>query len=710
MVGQGGADRLAAAGDQGQQVRVQTGLVIEAHGFGGDQRRLLGGLGHDGVAGGERSGDLAGEDGQREVPRADGGEDAAAVQDQFIGLAGRALQGLAAAEVALGQLGVVAAEVGGFAHLGDAVVQRLARFTRQQGDQAVQIGFQSVGHGAQDGGAARAAQAVPGDLGLGGGVDGGVDVLGRGFRHMAQHARAVIGVGDVLSVHPSAQLAADDRAGGQLLAVDALQSRRMALAVGSLRIVAAEGVLAVTVDVHGHRDLRMAVGLGLDRGDGIGGHVGRRHALVQQGVDEGGVGAVFQQAAHQIGQQFLMAADGGVGADDDVAPLGPSAVIEGLAHAVQALELDGHAAIGGHAVHGGQGVGVVGGELGEDVGRGLDQRLGADQIVQIGRRLGREDRIVGAAVDLGQLDLGVPIGALDQTHHQATTRGLGQFGQLGHRLGRALLIGLNGQAQTLPVAQRRFARQPLQQLQRQGQTVGLFGVDGVVDVVFGGDQRQTQDAGIQLFPHPILLHRLIARRQGRQLDRDAVAALGAFALGGLAHGLDGVGVDLFIAFGVGGGAGALAQHVEAAQPVFAVRPLKRALDGAADDELLAHDLDGGGDSLADDRLAQAAGDALQEARQVAARLVVNVDQLAGQHQTPGRGVDEQAVRLTHVAGPVGRADLLGDQTVAGARVRRAQQGLGQAHQRQAFTRAQAELLQEAFDHALTLLALAGAFD
>ena len=53
-----------------------------------DARRLLGGLGDHGVAGGERGGDLAGEDGEREVPRADAGEHAAAVQAQLVALAG----------------------------------------------------------------------------------------------------------------------------------------------------------------------------------------------------------------------------------------------------------------------------------------------------------------------------------------------------------------------------------------------------------------------------------------------------------------------------------------------------------------------------------------------------------------------------------------------------------------------------------------------
>src|SRR2546427_9604881 len=50
---------------------------------------LLGGLGDDAVAGGECSGHLAQEDRQREVPRADADEHAAAVQLQLVGFTGR---------------------------------------------------------------------------------------------------------------------------------------------------------------------------------------------------------------------------------------------------------------------------------------------------------------------------------------------------------------------------------------------------------------------------------------------------------------------------------------------------------------------------------------------------------------------------------------------------------------------------------------------
>ena len=43
----------------------------DPHAFGGDQRRFLGGLGQHRIAGDQRGSDLAGEDRQREIPRAD---------------------------------------------------------------------------------------------------------------------------------------------------------------------------------------------------------------------------------------------------------------------------------------------------------------------------------------------------------------------------------------------------------------------------------------------------------------------------------------------------------------------------------------------------------------------------------------------------------------------------------------------------------------
>ena len=65
-------------------------------------------------------------------------------------------------------------------------------------------------------------------------------------------------------------------------------------------------------------------------------------------------------------------------------------------------------------------------------------------------------------------------------------------------------------------------------------------------------------------------------------------------------------------------------------------------------------------------------------------LVDRADQPAGDQQAPGRGVDERRGRLADMGAPLAAADLVGDQRVAGRRVRDAQQRLGQAHQRDAF--------------------------
>ncbi len=99
--------------------------------------------------------------------------------------------------------------------------------------------------------------------------------------------------------------------------------------------------------------------------------------LVGNAVHERGVGAVFQQAAHQIGQQGFVRAHGGV--DAARAPQftgGDGAhhlLIQGFAHAVQALELVLTRVVvaARQLVDGGHRLGVVRGELGvHGLGRG----------------------------------------------------------------------------------------------------------------------------------------------------------------------------------------------------------------------------------------------------------------------------------------------------------------------------------------------------
>jgi hypothetical protein len=55
----------------------------------------------------------------------------------------------------------------------------------------------------------------------------------------------------------------------------------------------------------------------LHGGDRVDDDGGGGDALVEEGVDEAGVGAVLQQAADEVGEQVLVAADGGVGAEGD---------------------------------------------------------------------------------------------------------------------------------------------------------------------------------------------------------------------------------------------------------------------------------------------------------------------------------------------------------------------------------------------------------
>ena len=145
------------------------------------------------------------------------------------------------------------------------------------------------------------------------------------------------------------------------------------------------------------------------------------------------------------------------------------------------------------------------------------------------------------------------------------------------------------------------------------------------------------------------------------------------------------------------GLGRLAEHVEAVAPALGLLgrgALQRFVDGPAEHELAAEDLHRLADRGADHRLAEAA-DRAAERGAPALRLVVGfLEHLAGQQQREGRGIDEGRAAVAHLLGPVGTRQLVGDQVVGGLGVGNAQQRLGQAHQRDAFVRAEVIGLQE----------------
>ena len=195
-------------------------------------------------------------------------------------------------------------------------------------------------------------------------------------------------------------------------------------------------------------------------GDHFGGDV-----FVDDLVHEAGVGAVFQKAAHQIGQQVAMRANRGVNATAGFLGLEDD-VVQGLAHAVQALEFEGRF-IGGHFQNGGGGMGVMGGELRIDPVGHRQELAGIGDIADIGGGLRGEDRKALDALDLGALDLGVPIGALDEADHDLAIKPCGQTIKVVKNVAGAVAIGLNHDAKAVPARKGRLGEHGFDNIERQ---------------------------------------------------------------------------------------------------------------------------------------------------------------------------------------------------------------------------------------------------
>ena len=143
MVDQRRADLLADAGQVVDDAGREAGLLEHLHQLRRDDRRLLGRLHDDGVAGDEGGGGHAAEDRQREVPRRDDDGDAARLVEVLVLLAGHV------AALRLGQAehlaGVVLAEVDRLGDVGVGLAPGLAALVDLPGGQLEAAAAQDVG-------------------------------------------------------------------------------------------------------------------------------------------------------------------------------------------------------------------------------------------------------------------------------------------------------------------------------------------------------------------------------------------------------------------------------------------------------------------------------------------------------------------------------------------------------------------------------------
>ena len=174
------------------------------------QRRQLGGLEHDGVAGGERGGEPPAGDRHREVPRHDDADDAQRLPERDVDAAGdRDL----AAEVPLGRPGVVGEDVADVAGLPAGVADRVPGVRDLEQRELLLVLADEVGEAAQeqpavrggDGGPRRGGRRRSGDR-LVGLLEGGEwhrrdDLLGRRVDDVVRWRRVT--VARILSCAPS---------------------------------------------------------------------------------------------------------------------------------------------------------------------------------------------------------------------------------------------------------------------------------------------------------------------------------------------------------------------------------------------------------------------------------------------------------------------------------------------------------------------------
>ena len=193
----------AVAGNYLQNAFGHAGGVKQFGGFMGNERRLFGWFGDNGVASHQRSGNLAGINGQRKVPRADADKHAAALVVEVIAFAGGARHFLTGRQVFFGLLCVITAEIHCFADFGNAIGHVFAGLLLCQVHQLAAIFFQQVGHFSQGLRALLHGGVAPVGKGLHGILQGFFHHGRIAVKALANHGGPICRTGDV----PGCQMA-----------------------------------------------------------------------------------------------------------------------------------------------------------------------------------------------------------------------------------------------------------------------------------------------------------------------------------------------------------------------------------------------------------------------------------------------------------------------------------------------------------------------
>ena len=211
-----------------------------------------------------------------------------------------------------------------------------------------------------------------------------------------------------------------------------------------------------------------------------------------------------------------------------------------------------------------------------------------------------------------------------------------------------------------------------------------------------GLAREVEQARRELGQHALARHRLVARMQRRELDRDARPGGKRVVAGRRSDRVDRRRIGFEIARRVVRGARALAEHVErVAELAVSAGARERLLDGLAHDEMRAEKPHGLPRRGPHRRPAEAPGEVLEDGL----RGFAGLHDAGRDAERPRRRRHQERARFGLVMRPVGSGELVLDQLVGGGRIRHPQQRFRQHHQGEALLGGERILAQEILDAA-----------